>query len=60
MIRAPGVELGRAYRARLIDVAPSILELLGLAPVDGMTGRRLGEIFPPIRPLRVPEPVSAA
>jgi predicted AlkP superfamily phosphohydrolase/phosphomutase len=60
MIRAPGIELGQAYRARLVDVAPSILELLDLPAVDGMTGRGLGEIFAPVREVRVPEPASAA
>jgi predicted AlkP superfamily phosphohydrolase/phosphomutase len=45
MIRAPGVALGRAYRGNLVDVAPTILELLDLPPAPSMTGRVLEEIF---------------
>jgi predicted AlkP superfamily phosphohydrolase/phosphomutase len=45
MIRAPGVALGRAYRGNLVDVAPTILDLLDLPPAPSMTGRVLDEIF---------------
>ncbi len=45
MIRAPGVALGRAYHGNLVDVAPTILDLLDLPPAPSMTGRVLEEIF---------------
>jgi len=45
MVRAPGVVVGRPYQARLADVAPTILDLLGLKPPGTMTGRVLTEIF---------------
>jgi predicted AlkP superfamily phosphohydrolase/phosphomutase len=45
IIRAPGVVLGRAYRGNLVDVAPTILDLLDLPPAPPMTGRVLEEIF---------------
>jgi predicted AlkP superfamily phosphohydrolase/phosphomutase len=45
MIRAPGVVVGRPYQASLVDVAPTILDLLDLKPPATMTGRVLTEIF---------------
>jgi predicted AlkP superfamily phosphohydrolase/phosphomutase len=45
MIRAPGVALGRAYRGNLVDVAPTLLDLLDVAPAPSMSGRVLDEIF---------------
>jgi bisphosphoglycerate-independent phosphoglycerate mutase (AlkP superfamily) len=45
MVRAPGVVVGRPYQARLADVAPTILDLLGWKPPGTMTGRVLTEIF---------------
>lgn len=45
MLHAPGVAPGPPCSARLIDVAPTILDLLGLEPAAGMAGRRLRELF---------------
>lgn len=47
IVQAPGVVLGRPYHARLVDVAPSILDLLGQAPAPGMAGRAIRELFEP-------------
>ena len=42
VIRAPGVAAGRrAQPVSLADVAPTLLELAGLAPLDGVDGRSL-------------------
>lgn len=41
MLRAPGIELGRPLEADLRDAAPTILDLLGIAPGADMTGQSL-------------------
>jgi len=45
VVHAPGVELGHHHRARLVDVAPTAMDLLGFAPAATMTGRPLREIY---------------
>jgi len=52
VIRAPGIEPGRRGEAvSLADIAPTVLELLGVAPLDSIAGRSLvpslrGEALP--------------
>ena len=42
LVRAPGVRARRvAQSVSLLDVAPTILDLVGIAPPDGMEGRSL-------------------
>ncbi|MBX3413689.1 MAG: alkaline phosphatase family protein [Pirellulales bacterium] len=41
MLRARGVELGKPLAAELRDAAPTILDLLGIAPGTQMTGQSL-------------------
>jgi hypothetical protein len=41
MVRTSGVELGQPRTADLRDAAPTILDLLGIAPGPDMTGRSL-------------------
>ncbi len=48
MVRAPDVQAGRSLTAELHDVAPTVLELLGIPPHAGMTGRALIAFFAPV------------
>ena len=44
--RGPGIKRGyRVKGARILDVAPTILRLFGIPPLDDMDGRVLEEIF---------------
>jgi predicted AlkP superfamily phosphohydrolase/phosphomutase len=45
MVQAPGVSTGRSQTAELRDVAPTILQLLGMPAPSRMTGRVLNEIL---------------
>ncbi len=45
LVDAPGAAIGRRHEADLRDVAPTILQLLGLPIPTQMTGRPLSELF---------------
>lgn len=45
MISAPGAQVGAQLQADLRDVAPTILEMLGIPTPDSMSGRVLHEAF---------------
>ena len=50
MVGSPGVETGRRFAVELRDAAPTILQLLGIAPLPTMTGRVLDDMLaaPPV------------
>jgi bisphosphoglycerate-independent phosphoglycerate mutase (AlkP superfamily) len=54
IIHSPGVVLGRAYRGKLVDVAPTILDLLDIPSSSAMIGRVLEEIFSGSAPAALP------
>lgn len=45
LVNAPGVQLGRNYRAHITDVAPTVLDLLEVPGLGPTSGRALREIF---------------
>ena len=45
MVRAPGVALGKPCTADVVDVAPTVLGMLGLPPGREMAGRVLEAWF---------------
>jgi predicted AlkP superfamily phosphohydrolase/phosphomutase len=45
VVSGAGVRVGRSDRARIEDVAPTVLAYLGIAPPTEMTGRILSELF---------------
>jgi len=48
-----GVQAGRVARATILDVAPSVLALLGLPTARDMPGRFLSQVFKVARPVEV-------
>jgi predicted AlkP superfamily phosphohydrolase/phosphomutase len=59
MVHAPGVARGDSDAAELRDVAPTILQLLGLAVPARMTGRVLSEILSDNAPARPAEAIES-
>ena len=59
MVQAPGVASGRSEGAELRDVAPTILQLLGLPVPSRMTGRVLREILSDNAPARPTEAIES-
>ena len=60
MIGPPAVPLGKRASADLRDVAPTILEMLGAAPLSGAEGRVLRELFPLVEKGAIKRPPAVA
>lgn len=59
MVNSPGVATGRSQTAELRDVAPTILQLLGMPVPSRMTGRVLSEMLSHDAPARAAERVES-